>query len=129
MRTPIGTSCHFAYAADAPLLLLCDISPVSAGESTPKEEARFVLLSRIVLRFIGEIYPEEESKTILKPVYLYFYLHKIIRIVYNAIVVRYALIIAIPQVGITRRIDEAGGVKSGDNKKFVAKSVGVFGSR
>ena len=42
--------------------------------------------------------------------------------------VRYASIIVIPQVGITRRIDGAGGVKSGDNKKFVAKSVGVFGS-
>ncbi len=56
-------------------------------------------------------------------------MYKIIKILYNAIVVRYASIIAIPQVGITRRIDEAGGVKSGDNKKFVAKSEGVFGSR
>ena len=40
VRSPIGTSCHFAYAADAPLLSL----------------------SRHFPRFIGGIYPEGGSE-------------------------------------------------------------------
>ena len=40
------SSATFAYAADAPLLSLCDIFPVSSGKSTPKGKARLFSLYR-----------------------------------------------------------------------------------
>ncbi|MDY3724749.1 MAG: hypothetical protein SO003_05225, partial [Candidatus Borkfalkiaceae bacterium] len=44
--SPIGTSCHFAYAADAPLVSLSRHFPRFSGGIYPKEEAKLhVILS------------------------------------------------------------------------------------
>ena len=45
------SSATFAYAADAPLLSLCDIFPVSSGEPTPKGKASFLP----VYNFVGDV--------------------------------------------------------------------------
>ena len=54
--SPVGTSCRFAYAADAPLFSLPRHFPSFIGEFTPKEEARVLYANGALYLFDGQRY-------------------------------------------------------------------------